>query len=200
MGLLVAALLVAQAPTIQQALELKTIAAPQISPDGRWIAWTETSTDWDQNAYLTQVWVAQRQTGERWQLTQAKKSSTAPAWSPDSKLIAFGSDRDGKRQIYLIAPAGGEARAITASETPVGDFRWSPDGKSIAYTAPEAESKAKKDRKDTYGEFEVVENDYTNAALWIVPVAEGNPKADQLTKPADFHVLGFDWSPDGSAL
>ncbi len=203
MGLLVAALLLAQAPpsppTIEQSLALKTIAAPRISPDGRWIAWTETSTDWDQNAYITQVWVAQRETGERWQLTQAKKSSTAPAWSPDSKLIAFGSDRDGKRQIYLIPPAGGEARAITASETPVGDFHWSPDGKSIAYAAPEAESQAKKDRKDKYGEFEIVENDYTNAALWIVPV-EGGAKAQQLTRPADFHVVSFDWSPDGSRI
>lgn len=200
MGFLVAALLLAQAPSIEQSLAMKTISAPQISPDGRWIAWSETSTDWEQNAYVTQIWVSQRETGERWQLTQAKKSSTAPAWSPDSKLIAFGSDRDGKRQIYLIPPAGGEARAITASETAVGDFRWSPDGKSIAYTAPEAESKSKKERKEKYGEFEIVEGDYANAALWVVPIAEGSSKANQLTKPSDFHVTGLEWSPDGSRL
>jgi len=66
-------------------------------------------------------------TGERYQLTSGKKASTGPQWSPDSRRLAFTSDRDGKRQIYLISPAGGEAAQLTAEETGVGAIAWSPD-------------------------------------------------------------------------
>ncbi len=173
---------------------------PAISPDGRWIAWGETSTDWEQNAYVSQIWVMRRDTGEKWQLTRNKKSSTSPAWSPDSKWLAFASDRDGKRQVYVISPQGGEARGVTASETPVGSFAWSPDGKTIAYAATAAETKAHKDRNEKYGEFIIVEQDYTNAQLWVVEVDAAKPTARALTKAEDFHVSDFAWAPDGREL
>src|SRR6185436_20745319 len=91
-------------PTIEQSLSLKSAANPRISPDGRLVAYQVQETNWEENAFENEIWIAVTRTGERFQLTNAKKSSSAPAWSPDSKRIAFISDRDGKRQIYLIAP------------------------------------------------------------------------------------------------
>ena len=124
-------------PTIEQSLSLKSAANPRISPDGRLVAYQVQETNWEENAFENELWIAVVATGERYQLTNAKKSSTAPAWSPDSKRIAFISDRDGKRQIYLIAPAGGEATQLTSIETGVNSFNWSPDGRRIAFTAVE---------------------------------------------------------------
>src|SRR3954454_271930 len=96
-------------PTIDQSLSMKSAAGAQISPDGRYVAYVVTQTNWEDNEFTQQIWIAQTATGERYQLTSGKKSSTSPQWSPDSRRLAFASDRDGKRQIYLIAPGGGEA-------------------------------------------------------------------------------------------
>src|SRR6185436_2586453 len=157
-----------QTPTVDQSLDLKSAFGPRISPDGRMVAYQVQETNWTENAFETEIWVAVTATGERYQLTNAKKSSNSPQWSPDSKRIAFASDRDGKRQIYLIAPSGGEAIQVTNLETGVNGFNWSPDGRSIAFTAAEPETKARKDRKEKYGEFEVVFGDYTMTHLWKI--------------------------------
>ena len=134
----------AKTPTIEQSLSLKSAANARISPDGRFVAYQVQETNWEENAFENEIWIAVVATGERYQLTNGKKSSTGPQWSPDSKQIAFASDRDGKRQIYLIAPAGGEAVQLTTLETGVNSFGWSPDGRRIAFTAAEPESKARK--------------------------------------------------------
>ncbi len=75
----VAFTLSAQTPTIDQSLNLKTAGSPRISPDGRYVAYTVSETNWDDNAFETQIWMAMPATGERYQLTHAKKSSSAPA-------------------------------------------------------------------------------------------------------------------------
>ena len=132
-----------------------------------------------------------------YQLTSGKKSSSSPRWSPDGKELAFLSDRDGKKQIYLIVPTGGEARQVSKAETAVIAFKWMPDGKSLVYTAADADTKALKDRKDKYGEFEIVKSDYQMNHLWLQPL---DGKATQLTKGADFSVTGFSISPDGARI
>ena len=98
---------------------MKSASGAQISPDGRYVAYVVTQTNWEENDFVQQIWIAQTATGERYQLTSGKKSSSGPQWSPDSRRLAFVSDRDGKRQIYLIAPGGGEAAQLTTEENGV---------------------------------------------------------------------------------
>jgi Tol biopolymer transport system component len=101
------------APTVDQILSLKRVGSPEISPDGRSVAYTIRETNWDDNAYETEIWLADIATGAAHQLTNARKSSQSPAWSPDGSKIAFISDRTDKRQLYVISPQGGEAEALT---------------------------------------------------------------------------------------
>src|SRR5438094_1410601 len=101
------------APTVDQILSLKRAASPQISPDGRRVAYTVRETNWDDNAYETEIWIASTESGVPRQLTNAKKSSRAPAWSPDGSRLAFISDRTDKSQLYVIDPLGGEGEALT---------------------------------------------------------------------------------------
>lgn len=191
-------------PTIEQSLNLKSAAGPRISPDGRYVAYQVQKTNWEENAFETEIWIAVTSTGERYQLTNAKKSSTNPQWSPDSKRIAFISDRDGKRQIYLIPPNGGEAVQMTAVETAVSALNWSPDGRRIAFSAAEPESKPRKDRKEKYGEFEVVQGDYTFTHLWMIDVPadlkDKKPEPLRLTEGTGFSVNAFSWSPDSTRI
>ena len=68
-------------------------------------------------------------------MTPTKKAERAPEWSPDGKMMAFLSNRDGKTQIYTAHADGGEATAVTSRKYGVTSFHWSPDGRAIAYLA-----------------------------------------------------------------
>ena len=184
-------------PTVDQILSLKHAGTPEISPDGRWVAYTIRETNWDENAYETEIWLADVRTGASRQLTNAKKSSQSPAWSPDGSKLAFLSDRTDKQQIYLINPQGGEAEAITSLEDGVGRFAWSSDGKRLAYTATDPKSAAVKDREKKYGEFQIVDQDQRMTRLFVIDLATRIARA--LT-PDAFTVGSFAWSPDAQRI
>ncbi len=184
-------------PSVDQVLSLKRAGSPEISPDGGWVAYTVRETNWDDNAYETEIWLADAATGATRQLTNARKSSQSPAWSPDGAKLAFISDRTDKRQVYLINPRGGEAETLTSLDEGVSAFSWSPDGKAIAYSATEPKPAALKDRDKKYGEFEVVEQDHRMTHLFVIDIATHTTRT--LTSGA-FTVGSFSWSPDGASI
>lgn len=191
-------------PTLDDLLTLKSIGATQISPDGKWIAYTVNYGDFKQDAFVTQIWFANTDTGKILQLTRGDKSSTNPRWSPDGQGLAFLSNRlEDKNQIFLIDPSGGEAQQLTKSETAINNFAWSEDGKTIAYTATEPTAQPLKDRKEYYGDYDVVHDGYSYVHIWTLDVGEAMkaPLAGkQRTKKTDFSVESFSWSPDGSTI
>src|SRR5216684_4564232 len=142
------------APTIDELINLERPWTPCISPDGRFVAYSVRQPNCTDNSYDFQIWMANTKTAEVIKLTNSKKTNTSPAWSPDGRWLAFISDREGRRQIYVISPAGGEARQVTRSETGVSQFRWSPDGARIAFTMGDPETKEMKDRRERYSDFE----------------------------------------------
>lgn len=191
-------------PTLDDLLTLKTAGGTQISPDGKWVAYTVGYGDFKTDAFVTQIWLAESASAKNFQLTRGDKSATAPRWSPDGKWIAFLSNRvEDKNQIFLIDPTGGEAQQLTKSETSINNFVWSDDGRTIAYAATEPTAQPLKDRKDYFGDYDVVRAGYTHVHLWTVDVGEAMkaPVAGkQRTKKKDFSVDSFAWSPDGSTI
>ena len=69
-------------PTIDQLLELKRPTAVAMSPDGTRIAVAVSETNWEDNAFETEIFLVDARGAQLFQLTRARKSSTAPAWSP----------------------------------------------------------------------------------------------------------------------
>ncbi|HJZ83297.1 MAG TPA: S9 family peptidase [Pyrinomonadaceae bacterium] len=191
-------------PTLDELLTLKSAAGTQISPDGKWVAYTVGYGDFKQDAFLTQIWLADTAGGKSFQLTRGDKSSTGPRWSPDGKWLAFLSNRlEDKNQIFVIDPTGGEAQQLTKSETAIGNFAWSDDGRTIAYTANEPTSQPLKDRKDYYGDYDVVREGYSYVHLWTIDVAEAMKTpvtGKQRTRNKDFSVDSFAWSHNGSSI
>ena len=190
-------------PTSEQSLGWKAVSGARISPDGSMIAYLVTETDWKENEFRTQIWILRTRDKSVYPLTAAAKSSTAPEWSRDGKRLAFLSDRNGgKQQVYLIFPQGGEAVQLTHAETIINAFHWSPDAKMIAYTASDAESKDHKQRKEKYGDIEIVQQDYSMVHLWMtpVPVHGEEVKAEPLTEGTLLSVGGFNWAPDSKRI
>jgi len=68
----------------------------------------------------------------RRQLTHNHAADNHPVWSPDGAQIAFVSDRDGNRALYIMNSDGSKQRRIARTGT-VADHVWSPDGKKIAF-------------------------------------------------------------------
>lgn len=205
-----------KAPTIDQSLEMRSVNAPQISPDGRRVVYEETRTNWDANAFETDLWLADVATGESHLLTTAVKSSSDAAWSPDGMWIAFLSDRvapldkspTGKRQLYRMPANGGEAQQLTKMENGVNGFEWAPDSLRIALSAEAPEPKAMKDRKDTFGEYHVIHADYAMVHLWTLelPTTDAAGRMSALAEPKlvtpgeTFSVGSFSWAPDGKRI
>jgi dipeptidyl aminopeptidase/acylaminoacyl peptidase len=195
-------------PTIDELINVKTASGAQISPDGKYVAYTVGESDWKQDAFVTHVWLADAQNGRNLQLTRGEKSCGNPQWSPafgeGGPWLAFTSNRAGdKNQIFVIRPDGGEAVQLTKAENGVNGFAWSRDGKSIAFTASDADAKATKERKDHLGDFEVVRREYNHAHLFTLDVAEAlqAPVAGkQRTRGKEFNVASFNWSPDGKRI
>src|SRR5258708_27221087 len=121
-------------PTIDDLLTIKSVGGTQISPDGKWVAYTVGYGDFKQDAFINQIWLVQTESGQTFQLTRGDRSSTSPRWSLDGQWLAFLSNRlEDKNQIFVISPLGGEAEKLTKSETAISNFAWSEDGKTIAY-------------------------------------------------------------------
>jgi dipeptidyl aminopeptidase/acylaminoacyl peptidase len=203
-------------PTIDQSLEMGSVGSPKISPDGKRVVYEQTRTNWDANAFETDLWVADVAKGERHQLTTSGHSCNPAEWSPDGKWIAFASDRPGslpkspaeKKQIWIMPADGGEAQQLTKMEKGVGGFEWAPDSRRIAFSAESPEPKPLKDRKESFGDYHVIHSDYEMVHLWLVEL----PKIDdagrvsavtepkQLTKENSFSVEEFSFSPDGTRI
>ncbi len=205
-----------KAPTINQSLEMRSVGAPKISPDGRHVVYEESRTNWEANAFETDLWLADAASGESRLLTVAAKSSSDAAWSPDGRWIAFLSDRvapmagspAGKKQVYVMPANGGEAQQWTKMENGVNSFAWAPDSKRIALAAEAPKAKAMKDREESFGEYHVFHADYPMVHLWTLALpmasaagitpAAGEPKL--LTPGESFSVASMDWSPDGTKI
>ncbi len=154
-------------------LTLKTLGGTQISPDGKWIAYTLSNGDFKQDAFVTQTWLVEVSSGRKFQLTRGDKSAGNPGWSPNGEWLAFLSNRlEDKNQIFAINPFGGEAVQLTKSETTISNYSWSEDGQTILYAATEAVPQISKDRKEYMGDYEVVRKEYSFLHLWTVNVAD----------------------------
>jgi len=221
--------------TLAESLSRTSIRAPAISPDARFVAYLQRETNWKENEFVSQLWRVEVGSGKAVQLTRGKKSVGSPAWSPDGRWLAFVTERevdvieplaavekdlaakqDGKsaaseaakpaaKQIWLIAPDGGEAWPLTKSETDVDEFHWTQDGKQIVFTAAEPASKAGKARKERYSSYDVFEKDYEQHQLWWVDAdaaikALQPQTAHQLTSDSTLTIKSFAISPQSDRI
>ena len=131
--LLVTASAIAQTRTytIEDLLKVRRVADPQISPDGKHVAFTVGDVNYDANRVVNQIYIVSIDGGNPKQLTDGQNSSSAPRWSPDGKRIAFVTGG----QIWVMDNDGDHKDQVTKISTGAASPVWSPDGKWIAFTS-----------------------------------------------------------------
>ena len=199
--LLAPAAVAAQAPrpmTPEDVMGVRSVADPQVSPDGQWIAYVVSVTDTTENATDSDVWLVRADGGAPLRrLTTIKKSDGSPRWSPDGRRLAFLSSREERPQVFVLDPNGGEAERLTDSKTSVSAFAWSPDGARLAYVASRAPTPDEERRQRQKDDAIVVDSVFAHARLWVLDVAD---KQSKELVAGEFSVGDPQWSPDGRQL
>jgi dipeptidyl aminopeptidase/acylaminoacyl peptidase len=120
-----------RAITFEDYIALKSVSDPQLSPDGKWVAYTVSTPSLQDNRNVARIWVAEVATGKSRPLTGGPGSDRQPRWSPDGKTIAFISTREGGAQVWLLPIGGGDARKVSSLADGASDPIWLPDGSGL---------------------------------------------------------------------
>jgi dipeptidyl aminopeptidase/acylaminoacyl peptidase len=183
----------------EELADRERVGDPQISPDGRAVAFTVAPYGKKEEHGQQAIWWS-RDGLPAVKFTSGDHVDAAPRWSPDGKTLAFISNRKDKEtsHLYLAPVNGGEAQRLGDLEGEFSDLRWSPDGTRLAVLRRDQDSEAEKKRKEEEKDDPVVyEVDAKRTRLWVVDVATG--KARCLTH-GERHVWEVAWSMDGERL
>ena len=211
--------LFAQAPakrplTTDDVYRMKDVGDPQVSPDGKWIAYTVTTVDREADKLRSAIWMINWEGTQDLQVTYGPDSDTSPRWSPDGRYLAFLSARpaEGKAQIWLLDRRGGEASQLTNIKGEISSYEWSPDSKRLVLvmrdgkedTGEEPDRKAKAPKPiviDRYFFKRDIEGYLTASSIDHLYLFEvESKKLDALTGEKNFNETDPAWSPDGSQL
>lgn len=118
------ALLLLAVPALAQE-PIKFARTPDISPDGKLIAFS----------YLGDIWTVEAIGGVARPVTMHEAHDYAPVFSPDGRSIAFASNRHGSYDVFVVPAVGGKPKRLTfdsAADVPLG---WTNDGKSVIFAS-----------------------------------------------------------------
>ena len=115
-------------------MEMESVSATRISPDGRHIVFAREWIDQMKDQSRTNLWLTDVEGSRVRELTRGNWRDSAPVWSPDSKRIAFLSDRDGTNQVHVLYVDTGEVAQLTHLQRAASNLQWSRDGKQLLFT------------------------------------------------------------------
>jgi dipeptidyl aminopeptidase/acylaminoacyl peptidase len=191
---------------------IRFVSDPQVSPDGRRVAFVSTTVSTERDEYLSNIWVVETAGDEPRRFTTGSRRDSAPRWSPDGARLAFLSERERKEkpQLYVIPADGGEPVRLTRLRHGVSGLAWSPDGRWLAFVSrvggpPEPETDEERERSQPPRVITSVRYRFNGEGfvydrrphVFVVSADGGEPR--QVTDGDWIHTDPA-WSPDGRLL
>ena len=211
--------------TEKDLLKFTWIADPQIAPDGSTVAFVRVTVNEKENRYETSLFSVPTSGAEAPRPLTSNVRDVMPRWSPDGKRLAFvrSIEKDGKPQpgqVYVLDMTGGEAYPLTQDAKGVSSIEWSPDGRTMAFTAPTggdepdpaSPSAASGKPKEPKSDVQVITRPvyrangnptYVDATrhthIFTVALTSGADKPKQVTD-GEYDEREIEWAPDGSKI
>ncbi|HEV2115296.1 MAG TPA: hypothetical protein VGR48_04670 [Terriglobales bacterium] len=119
--------------TFEDMMALQRVGEPQVSPDGRWVAFSAVKVDLKANTRTPHLWVVPLAGGESRQITTGVAGEDRPRWSPHGKHLAYISSQDGSSQVWVAdfdgntGTVSGQPRRVTSISTEADGEFWSPE-------------------------------------------------------------------------
>ena len=142
-----AAPLAAQSPsrraiTPADVYNLRSVSDPQLSLDGKWVAYTVGSVDSAKDRNVSHIWMTSWDGAHTIQATTSNGSESSPRWSPDGRYLSFLSSRGGAdgSPLWLMSRLGGEAEMVSHVKGGISEYAWSPDGKRLVFVVTDPDS------------------------------------------------------------
>ena len=188
------------------------VTDPQLSPDGRRIAFVVTSLSEERDEYLANIWIVDMTGGAPRRFTAGPRRDIEPRWSPDGARLAFLSERapKDKLQLYVMPADGGEPTKLTTLENGVSSVAWSPDGTRLAFVSavggqrePDSEEEKRKSRPArviTSVKYRFNGEGFTYDRRPHVFVVSTDGSAPVQISDGDFIDADPTWSPDGDSI
>jgi len=191
---------------------IQFVTDPQVSPDGRRIAFVVTTLSEERDEYLSNVWIVDAERGAPRRFTAGPRRDVDPRWSPDGARLAFLSERapKDKLQLYVMPADGGEPTKLTALEHGVSGAAWSPDGSRLAFVSPvggqrEPDSEEEKRKSRPARVITLVKYRFNGEGFiydrrpHVFVVATDGSTPVQITD-GDFIDADPTWAPDGDSI
>ncbi len=183
--------------TAERALDRRTIGDLDLSGDGSRAVFTVTEPAVGASRTRA-IWLLDVAGASVRPLTFSGRNDSSPRWAPDSRSIAFVSDRDGEPRLYRLSMSGGEAEKLEDEPLPPqATFRWSPDGTRIAVLMAEPKSEAQRKREKDKDDSRVVDRDTRRARVWLLDVATRKMTA---VTSGGWQIQQIEWMPKGDRL
>jgi dipeptidyl aminopeptidase/acylaminoacyl peptidase len=200
--------------SVDDYFRIRDVGDPQVSPDGRWVAFTLTSQDLEKDESKSRIWMVATAGGEPVAMTAEEKSASRPRWSSDGRYLAYlAAPKDGKTQVWTLFREGGDSLAVTDTVQGVSSYEWSPDGKQMVVVLQDPKPEDLEKKKDEKGKEKTpppwvitrrqFKQDYVGyldsrrTHLYVLDVE--SKKMTQITS-GDFDDSQPVWSPDGKLI
>src|SRR6266545_1783075 len=186
---------------LEDALTLRTFADLTWSRDGSKLAFVVTEVDTAENSTNQDLWLVDPRRGGPLRLTRHPKPDVSPTFSPGGDTIAFVSTRatgeEAKPAIYMMSLRGGEPWPFGTYAEAVGEVKWSPDGKYLAFVMTDTLPRQIKEWRKKKWDQVVEDERLQYPRLWVVEIASG--KQRRLTS-GESYLWNLRWAPDSRSI
>jgi len=188
--------------TPEQLATLTRIGEARIAPDGTAVAFVVDQASKEGEHEQSAIWlvpVAVASAASPRQFTTGIANDRAPRWSPDSRRIAFLSDRAerGKSSVYVMPADGGEGVRVFDQQGEMSGLGWSPDGRFLSVLFTEPKTDEEKKRKEERDDPVLWDQQQKYQRLWVI---DPDAKTAACISPEARQVRAYAWAPDAERL
>ena len=196
--------------------DLSAASDPQISPDGRTVAYVRRSADIMTDKARSSIWLVDVASGEQRPLAAGTGDHSSPRWSPDGRRLAYASTAEGgPPQLFVRWMDSGQTVRVTGLPESPQAIAWSPDGRRLAYlmTVPDEGLKLGKAPDKPEGAtwakpLEILDKvtyradgqGYIKPGFDKIFLVDANGGAPRQLSFGAYHDGAPEWTPDGRAI